>query len=393
MIRIILLTSIGLVLNGAALDSLIQKMRITNPELIAAEARHEALFQKTAFFYDIPDPWVSAQFSSDMTMYSVSQELPFPSKLAFGRRYNISETQRAHEYYRAVEQKLIADLKRAIINYRLVQKNIISIKEIRTDLAQVHSIAKRQYPLKKIPWADVLRIQVELSHRDIELENLVNERSQAARIFNSLFNQPADTMIAEIPEIRLWTQIPAAVELIQAARNSNPELRAMSAARKSAEIMGSLASQEYLPDLMLKYEHERDDQGMTANRYMFGITLPLWFWSKQNRMVKLSEYERKMSDADYAAAENNLVLMVTDLAYKLQRLQRTMLLYETTVLPQSKAALDASIAAFASNQTGLLEVLESEKMYVENMFEYNQVSADFSKAQAELEQMIGTALP
>jgi outer membrane protein TolC len=380
-------------MSGITLDSLIQKMRTVNPNLIAAKTRYEAMYQRTALFYDIPDPWISAQFSSGMTMYSVSQEFPFPSKPVFRRRYNMTETQRAYEYYREVEQKLIAELKRSIINYRLTEKNISSIKEIKAYLTQINSIAKRQYPLKKIPLADVLRIQIELSHKDIELENLVDERSQAARVFNALFGLPADTMIAEIPEIRLWTQIPAAVELIQAAQNSNPELRAMSAARKSAEIMGSLASQEYLPDLMFKYEHERDDQGMTANRYMIGITLPLWFWSKQNRMVKLSEYERKMSDADYTAAENNLVLMVTDLVYKLQRLQRTMLLYDTTVLPQSKAALDASIAAFASNQTGLFEVLESEKMYIENMFEYNQVSADFSIAQAELEQMISTALP
>ncbi|HEX7319524.1 MAG TPA: TolC family protein [bacterium] len=389
----ILLSSIGLVLNGMPLDSLIQKLRNANPELIAAKSRYEALHQKTTLFYDIPDPWVAAQFSSDMIMYSVSQELPFPSKPAYLRRYNITETQRTHESYREVEQKLIVELKRSIINYRLIEKNILSMKEITAYLAQVRSIAKRQYPLKKMPLADVLRIQVELSHKDIELENLVNERSQAARVFNSLFNQPMDTVISDIPEIRLWTKIPEAADLIQAARDSNPELRAMSAARKNAEIMGSLAAQEYLPDLMFKYEHGRDDQGMTANRYMIGITLPLWFWSKQNRMVKFSAYERKTADADYTAAENTLILMVTDLTYKLQRLQRTMLLYETTVLPQSQAALDASIAAFASSQTGLLEVLESEKMYVENMFEYNQISADFSTAQAELEQVISTALP
>ncbi len=372
------------------LDDLIDSALINNPEIRAARAKYEAGLTRIPVLQYLPDPWLSMEFSREMAMYSITQELPFPTKMHSQSRYARFEAEEFLNEYYALVNKIERQVKEYYSKFYLIQMELKLMEESRQILEQLRLTAESNYRLNRVPQADVIHTQIALLKLENHISELKNEKTIVISEINKLINHPVDSEL----NINLDLAIePPAIDLdslYKLARANNPVLNAYKASEKKAETALSLSKQEYLPDFMLKYEFG----GMNFKDYkiMFGFTAPLWFWQKQKNMVLKMRQELTMAQAEYEAMENEIMKMVKKLKLMIENYERKVKLYENAVIPQLELALQSTMRAYETNRVDIMNVLDTQQMLIEEKLAYQRARLDLFISISELENVIYTSL-
>jgi len=116
------------------LQELTQEVLARNPELIAARKQWETATNRIAQARSLDDPIVSVQLwnvpqpfkatQADNTIFGLSQNLPFPGKLALKGDVASRSAEMTEQSVRAKERELVARLKQAYYDLFLAQKAV-----------------------------------------------------------------------------------------------------------------------------------------------------------------------------------------------------------------------------------------------------------------------------
>jgi cobalt-zinc-cadmium efflux system outer membrane protein len=371
------------------LTDLIEVAKLYNPEIQAARAQYEAAQSRVSGFRSIMDPLFAIEFAGDMRMYSVSQQIPFPTKLTTLSHIAKTEAEVYEEEYRKIEQDVINKVKTNYSQLFFIYKKIKTVEQSIAFLNQLFHIASLHYAVNKVPQADILRAQVELAKAENELLTLKDEQSVIAAQLNALLNRNLDSIL-EMPEELNIELVPVKEDsLYDLAREHHPGLHAFRRQLKSVHIMLSLSKQSYVPDFMFKFTQQEMDHTFTDQKFMIGFTVPVWFWAKQNTMVHELEARVKMAEAHYQHMENMVLVAVKKAKTKFDRERRTAMLYESSILPQAEASYNAALVAYEANQIDFSGVLDTEKTLIQTELEYYRAQADLFAAFADLEEAVG----
>ncbi len=369
------------------LNDLIDSAFTNNPEISAAKSRYEAALERVPLMRYLPDPWLAVEFSKDMEMYSITQEVPFPTKLSYKTRYARTEAEEVFSNYYSVANRVIKEIKENYARLYLVQKELEILEQQKEILEQISIIANHNYRLNRVTQVDVIHIQTALVKLDNEIQDLKNEKIVLIATLNRLINRPVDEEL----KIQLVTMaeplIPRIDSLYQLARSHSPLLKSYQWKEDKTKINLTLARQEYLPDFMLRYELERME--FENYKIMFGLTLPLWFWHKQKSMVAEMEQELKMVEKEYNVMENEIMNRIKELSIMLENNKRKIKLYETSIIPNFESALVSAMAAYEINRVDIMTVLETQKMLLEEKIEHQRTLLNYSITIAELEEITG----
>ncbi len=371
------------------LDEIIEEARLNNPEIQAHKAHFEAARARISGVRYLMDPIIGIEFSDNMRMYSITQQLPFPTKLSTLSKFASTEAEQFESLYKKKEQEVINKVKKSYAKLFLVYKRIETIEESIAFLKQLFQIASQNYALGKVSQADVLRAQVELAKAENDLLTLKDERKIAEAQLNMLLNRDINGELGIPQEIDTSTVVLDTVELYELAKTNHPELRAFNRMLKKAEVMVSIARQTYFPDFTLKVTQQEMDYTLMDRKFMFGFTLPLWFWGKQHEMVREADAHLKMAAAQYQAMENMVFLEVKQAKVEVDNSRREQVLYKSSIIPQAYASLRSALAAYKANKIDFLSLLESEKTLIQFELEYYRAQTDFFTALADLEEAVG----
>ncbi|MDH5186185.1 MAG: TolC family protein, partial [candidate division WOR-3 bacterium] len=243
-------------LNFLNLSEIINEAKLNNPEIQAAKEKYEAVIQRTSPFRYLMDPWLGIEFEGDMRMYSLTQELPFPTKLSTKSKLAKIGAAKAFEEYQEKEQAIIKRVRKFYARLFLVDKEIMVMREVRDFLNQILQVAMRNYALNKIPQSDMLRTQVELARIDNELLALQDEKSVMISELYFLLNRQNDSVFGTIKEIEIKDTNFEIEKLYELAKEHRPELKLFSFGINQAKTSLSLSKQEYLPDFMVKLQQK-----------------------------------------------------------------------------------------------------------------------------------------
>jgi cobalt-zinc-cadmium efflux system outer membrane protein len=153
-----------------------------------------------------------------------------------------------------------------------------------------------------------------------------------------------------------------------------------------------LAQQEYLPDFMVKYKREEKNGGVGSWAGMLGVSIPLWFFDKQNSFVKEAKANVGVAKAEYQATENMVFFEAKSAFAKFEAAKNLVKIYETGVLPQAEAALTTARLSYQADKIDLLQVLDSQRTLRDFQIEYFESLANLEIALADLERTVGTDL-
>ena len=371
------------------LDALIEEAQANNPELQAIKADFEAARATTSWVRHLADPTVAAEFSESKRMYSLTLPVPFPTKIASRSHLARTETEYRYLVYQSKMQQIIRDVKKSYAELFLLYRNIATVAKSIGFLEQIHGITSHKYSINQASQAEVLRVQVELARAENQLVVLRDDLQIAEARTNTLLNRDLDAMLGRPAGLETTIDTIGLATLYVLAAENQPLLKAYEIQHKEAEVMLSLARQTYLPDLALRYSLEHMDNDLYSNKYMIGVTIPVWFWGKQREFVREAEAIVQKTSAQYQTMRNSVLLAVKEAKIRVQKFQHVVGLYENSVLPQAEAGLKSALAAYEVKTTEFQSLLESEKLLVQTEFEYEQARVDLFLAVAELQEAVG----
>jgi len=369
------------------LHELVEEAIANNPELKALMADYKAAGARISGFRYLMDPMISIEWDGETRMYGFSQQVPFPTKIATQSKLEALQTEQNYLKYVGRLRSMIREVKTAYADLYFTHKKVEAVERAIFLLRQVYSATVNKYSLGQASQSEVLRAQIELSKAENELLAARDDVAISEATLGALLDRQIDAPMGKPQEPTTKIDELGLTELYALAKEQEPRLKAYDLAYKKAVLMRSMARQAYLPDLMLGFSQM--DDAMHDRKYMLGITLPLWFWGKQNKLVAEAEYGRQMALASYRTVENDILLSVKRTKLRVDKQKRLVELYRNSILPQTEAALKSAFTEYQVNLVGFKHLLDTATLLVQAELEYHRAYTDYFVAVAELEQAIG----
>ncbi len=390
--------------NQLVLPELIHEVLVRNPELVAARKQWEAATNRITQARSLDDPILSVQLwnipqpfkatQADNSIFGLSQNLPFPGKLALKGDVASRSAEMTEQTVRAKERELVARLKQAYYDLFLAQKAVEIHHEQVELLRQFVAIANAKFRAGKGSQADVLKAHVELSLLFQHLPVLKQRRETAEAMLNTLLDrEPASPLgMAQEPSQRpLETPIE---DLHRLALNDRPELKAAELDVQRNEQSRALAQRQYYPDFNVAFQRFQNFQANDGFGAYVAMSIPFAFWTKPKYDAGVQEAAAAVSvaQAQQHTLENLTRFQVSDLLAKLRATDQVATLYRTTVLPQAEQSLDAARIGYRAGKAGFLDLIDAQRAWRGFQLEYFTALVDRQHRLAELEQVVGITL-
>ncbi|HEU0068655.1 MAG TPA: TolC family protein [Nitrospiraceae bacterium] len=390
--------------NKLVLPELIQEVLARNPELVAARKQWEAATNRIAQARSLDDPILSVQLwnipqpfkatQADNTIFGLSQNLPFPGKLALKGDVASRSAEMTEQSVRAKERELVARMKQAYYDVFLVQKAVQIHHEQVELVRQFVAIATTKFRAGKGSQADVLKAQVELSLLLQHFPVLGQRRKTAEAMLNTLLDRdPASPLgMAEEPAQRPLEE--SVDNLNCLALNDRPELKAAELDVQRSEQSRALAQRQYYPDFNVAFQRFQNYQTNDGFGAYVAMSIPFAFWTKPKYDAGVQEAEAAVSvaQAQQHTLENLTRFQINDLMAKLRATDQVATLYRTTILPQAEQSLESARAGYRAGKAGFLDLIDTQRAWRGFQLEYYKALVDRQYRLAELEQVVGITL-
>lgn len=376
-----------------------------NPEILAARQRLEAKQAMISPARTLPDPMLMIDIQNEGTkkltigdepgsylMFSAQQEIPFPGKLSLKGRVAENEAQAEEEMYRNTSFKVLAQVKNVYYDLHLIHRSIDIIEDNKKLLEAFEKTAEAKYSVGQGIQQDVLKAQVEISMLIDRLTMLEQKRASSEAKLNRLLNRPPYNPIGKPSEFEKSDFTFTLDELNALVLNKSPELKAAERMIDKSSSALKLTKKEYYPDFQLRggYGYRDELSGMWSATV--GITVPLYFKSKQNYMVR--EAGASLSEARQLrqATEEAVLFEVKDIYVMAKTSERLIELYEKGIIPQARLSLESARAGYEVGKVDFLTLLDNFVILLNYQLNYYEQLTNFEKALANLEAVIGAPL-
>ena len=386
------------------LPELIQEVLARNPELVAARKQWEGATTRIAQARSLDDPTLSVQLwnipqtfnvtQAQNSIFGLSQNLPFPGKLALKGDVASRSAEMTEQAVRGKERELVARLKQAYYDLFLTHKAIQIHHEQVELLGQFVEITTAKFRTGKGSQADVLKAQVELSMLFQQLPVLEQRRETAEAMLNTLLDRDSTSPLG-IPQEP--SQIPfdkTLDDLHRLALNDRPELKAAELAVQRNEQSRALAQRQYYPDFNVAFQRFQNFQANDGFGAYVAMSIPFAFWTKPKHDAGVQEAAAAVSAAraQQHTLENLTRFQVKDLLARLRATDQVATLYRTTILPQAEQSLEAARVGYRAGKGGFLDLIETQRAWRGFQLEYFKALVDRQHRLAELEQVVGITL-
>lgn len=390
------------------LDELLREAEKNNPMIRSSKAKWQASKKLILSSWALANPMIGFDLMGEMTetrvgpqenRLEVVQQIPFPLKLWTRRQAAKREAAAAYHRFRAVRRDVLFSVRQAYYDLHWSDQTLETIAEIKNLLKKWEGVAESRFANKSGSQRDAAKAQAEVS-MTLEQEFMFRQKreSAAAKLKALLDRNPLNEMsVSERPgkpEVK-----ETFAEIMNRAAQNRAEIQEMEAEAEKAKQEKKLAMMEYIPDLTTGFEYTQVGSGMTADpedgkdSWMFPLRfeVPLW----QNRMIPEIQVARKnveAAEAELKGARNETFYEVKDSFLKFKTAEQIVLLYETAVIPQAKIALSSDEAGYEGGGVGFLELLDSERVYLNAKLAYHRLTRELMQSYADLVRVSGLDL-
>jgi outer membrane protein TolC len=390
------------------LQDLIQQALEKNPEIAAAKAEWLASRKAIMASWALPDPvggydimgsMVETRTGPEKNRFGISQEVPFPAKLWEKRKATQAEAEAIRARFFAMERDITNKLTQLYYQLYYIDASLDTLAEVKELLKKIEGVAQARYSNLSGTQRDVAKAETEFSMNLEKFYTLQQQRESVAAQMNALLDQDPLTPVgkATLPSKPALDR--SLIELINLAVQHRQEIKEAEAMASKTHYSKRLAQLAYLPDVNVGFEYTRVGKGSTAeahdgrDTWMFPLrfNIPLW----QNRMIPEIQEAQKLEEAGQAkliAAKNQTFFEVKDAYHRFETASKIADLYETAITPQAKLALSADQAGYETSKSSFLDLLDSERVYLNAKLSEVQFHAEALKSYADLSWATGLDL-
>ncbi len=382
-----------------------------NPGLAQIKARAEAMAAVPSQEGTLPDPTlrVGALYlptnsfnlhQDDFTMMEVgvSQELPFPGKLALREAIAEQEALAAADSVDEARLRLVRDVKQSWWRLFYYDRALNLLDEAQGFFQQLIAISQAKYKVGKGTQQDVLLAQLELSKVKQEKLDLFSLRQgQSARI-NALLDRKPETSV-QIPA-QAEFKLPVIVESDLQAKAE--QVRPLFAQHRKMLDAGlarvNLAQKGFYPDFTVGAFYDvRQSTPQGASRSDFAsvqlsINVPIFADRKQAKAVVQRQSE--LLQAQYALQDDHhkTLAEIAAKAAEYRQTKEKLKLLEHEIIPQAQQTVNALLAGYQVSQTGFSDLLRTQLSFFQYQTQYWQALTNTQQILAELSAEVGEEL-
>lgn len=396
------------------LEALIEEALGANPRVLRAFAHYQAARHRGPQEAALPDPTVSfTQFARTVEtrvgpqqrMLSVSQGIPGLGKRAAKSQLASKSAEVHDELYSATRAEIVLRVKRAYYDLGYLDRALAKTREDEALLEHFEEIARRRYAQGFGLQADSLRLQAQIMHAVHRRQELIGQRVDLETALNTLRDVPADVEIDEvllpaIPDLELDRE-----SLAEIGRQARSEVRAAFRRIEETEKLVHLARIRHRPDLTLGLAWGNirargaplagmpiPGDGKDSYAVSVGVTLPLF---RRKYDAGIMEAAERLSAARLAYRDSVSAMQaeIRSLTFRIENIERQIGLFESTLVPQAEQALESTLAAYANGTVEVTGLLDIQRTLLDVRLGLARLQADYLKAVADLERVIGAAVP
>ncbi len=391
----------------ARLADLIAEALAENPEVLAAQKDYEAARQRPTRERSLPDPVLSAGWSSNggplpgqqlgsnptsNIGVTVSQEIPYPGKRRLRGEIAAQDAEAAFWQYQAVQLGVRSRVTRLYHKLHHAWEAIGILTRSKEGLAQMIHLAEARYTAGKTPQQDIFRAQTQLSMVETRILRMRQDRLAAEAELNSLLNRKPGSPVGEPTGEDARPLTMTVDELLAKAAATAPELARRKKMIARGELSVNLARKDFHPDYTVAAGYY--NQGSMSPMYQVRVDIPLRLHAEQKQRPALNEQVDLLASArrGFESAEQNLQFRVREAFGEAETAWRLMQLYADTILVQSQLTVDSSLLAYQTGTGDLAAVLNNLATKADVEEQLHEQGLNYALALARLEEMTGVEI-
>src|SRR5207245_206035 len=226
--------------------------------------------------------------------FGVSQDIPYPGKRALRARVAQHEADSMEAQTDSVRRTVVGNLKMAYFQLAYIQQTLGVLLKSDQLLNQVEQAAEARYRVGKGNQQDVLKTQLQHTKILQEIAHHHQEEGLLEAQIKQLLDSPQESGDVVAQTLTLRTLPYTATDLLQRAREQNPDVRSKQASIREQDTQVELAHKNFRPDLNVGYTYEHTASEF-HDYYMatFGIRLP----NRGRQKAELAEAQQKQEQA------------------------------------------------------------------------------------------------
>ncbi len=324
--------------------------------------------------------------------FGASQDIPHPGKRQLRGRVAEHEADSMKAQTDSVRRAVVGNLKMVYFRLAYIQQTLGVLQRSDALLTQVQEASEARYRVGQGNQQDVLKAQLQHTKILQEIAHHHQEEGLLEAQIKQVLGRPQESadIVAEALTLRALPY--TASELLQRAREQNPDVHSKQASIRQQEAKVELAHKNFRPDFNVQYNYEHT--GSQARDYYmatFGIRLPNRGRQKAELAEAQENQERARQELD---SESQRVLSEVQQQYvRATTAEERLKIYSDGLVPQSAATFQSALSAYQSNRqdfesllSGFLDVLNLD-------LEYRNELVEHESALAELERLTGVDLP
>lgn len=378
------------------LDSLVAAAHAAHPQIRAARQRVRAAEARVTPAGTRPDPMLMAGIQNfpltepgfadfmTMKMIGVSQTFPAPGKLASGQRAAEREVSVARAEVDAAVLSTSREMKAVYYDIAYLDEALTIVRRTQVVLVNLIRATEARYEAGGAGQADVLRARIETARLGEDAAAIQEERRGAVARLNALLDrQPVEPFgdaaipqriaraaISDSPERIQFASatlgsrvadspVPAVDSLVVLALRGNPKLRVHEAMIAVQSVRVEAARLERRPDIDLSLQYGQRDGFSDMLSAVVSLPLPLQRARRQDQLVIASRADLSALEAEHHRLRNEVQSDIARLHAQLERSRTQLALIAKAVLPQSRAALNASVTSYQAGRGEFVGVLDA----------------------------------
>src|SRR6266550_1447199 len=390
-----------------SLHELVQEAEQKNPQIAASFHAWQASRNVPKQASALPDTQLSVQqFSvgsprpfagysnSDFAYigFGVSQDIPYPGKRQLRARVAEHEADSMEAETDSVRRTVVGNLKMVYFRLAYIQQTLGVLQNSDALLTQVQEASESRYRVGVGNQQDVLKAQLQHTKILQEIAHHHQEEGLLEAQIKQVLGRPQESADIVVETLTLRALPYTAAELLQRAREQNPDVHSKQASIRQQEAKVEMAHKNFRPDFNVQYTYEHT--GSQARDYYmatFGIRLPNRGRQKAELAEAQQNQERAQQELD---AESQRVFSEVQQQYvRAKTSEERLKIYSDGLVPQSEATFRSALSAYQSNRQDFERLLSSFLDVLNLDLEYRSELADHESALAELERLAGVTLP
>jgi outer membrane protein TolC len=389
--------------SDVTLGDLVEEALKGNREIRAAEHRVEGYQNRIPQAGSFPDPMVGFGYQNDTLnsytygqspdskwMFEASQMFPFAGKRGLKQEMAQADAESQKAILETLRRRVVARVTELYCDLFLVDKNLGILAERKSLYGVVEEAALARYSSGMGTQQEVLMAQAE-KYMILEREEMLRQKRETLEgMLNLTMGRDARAPLGK-PAALEETPLEADLdELIRAAHQRSPEIRAREKMAVGAEAKVSMARREYFPDVTLTAGVDKRGGDFTdMYKLLASVNLPVFFKSKQEPAVQEALAVQKETRQDLEGTRLMVASGIRENYAMAHSAKRIMELYRSGLIPRSNQDFEAALSLYSTGRGDALTVTTRLKSLLDYELQYWGQLVEREKAIARIEALTG----